>query len=479
MRGSLITSEEAFLTSLDPAVEMLRRHAEEEHTIRLISHNDADGVAAGGVLSQLVRRLGTNFKTTCEKRVDEKMVIAIAAEKPSIVIFSDMGSGYLDMFKEHLAESDIIVLDHHLPIKVDAPNIVHINPLLHGIDGAREISGAGVSYLFAKAMDKNNIDLSPLGIVGALADQQDKGEKKSLLGLNKLIEADAKKADLLETNVDLIFYGYETRPIARAFAYTTTPFIPGLSGREDRCIAFLKEAGIDLKREGRWRALRDLSEEEKRSLFSALTKHMVYEGCDADAVHDLVGTIYTLKGEEAWTPMRDGREYASLLNACARMGRPSLGLCICLGDRNEALKEAEKTLNEYRRKIGEYLDWVREESRIEEMEEIYALRAHSDIDERIVGVVASILLSTGILKKKKPIIAWARAEEGLIKVSARATEPMAKMGLDLGEVMMKAAEVFEGRGGGHNIAAGAFLPEEDEKDFMELVDRLVGEQFRD
>ena len=326
-------------------------------------------------------------------------------------------------------------------------------------------------------MDERNLDLSPLGIVGALADRQDKGEKKAFLGLNRLIDADARGAGLLETNIDLIFYGYETRPIARALAYTTSPFIPGLSGREDRCLAFLKETGIELKNEGRWRALRDLSEEEKRALFSGLTKHMVHEGCDAEAVHDLVGTIYTLKGEEAWTPMRDGREYASLLNACARMGRPSLGLCICLGDRNEAVTEAEAVLDGYRRKIGEYLDLAREEGRIEEMRSVYALRAHGDIDDRIVGVVASILLSTGILKNEKPLIASALAEEGLIKVSARATEPMAAKGLDLGEVMKRASESFNGRGGGHDIAAGAFLPEDGEGAFIELVDRLVGEQY--
>jgi len=458
---------------------MLRRHADEGGPIRIVSHNDADGVAAGGILSQVVRRLGIPFRTTCEKRVDEKMVRAVAEESPSLVIFSDMGGAYLDMFNEHLSGLDVIVLDHHLPVENENSRLIHVNPLLHDLDGARGVSGAGVSYFFAKAVDRKNIDLSPLGIVGALADQQDKGEKKSMLGLNRLIEADAREAGLLETNVDLIFYGYETRPIARACAYTTVPFIPGLSGREDRCLAFLKEAGIALKNDERWRALRDLTEEEKRTLFSALSNHMIYEGCEPEAVHDLVGTIYTLKGEEAWTPLRDGREFASLLNACARMGRPSLGLGICMGDRDEAMKEAAEALDGYRRKIGEYLDWVREGDRIGELESIYTLVAYGDIDERIIGVVASILLSTGILKSHKPIVASARADEGLIKISARATEAMAKEGLDLGDIMMRAAEPFEGRGGGHDIAAGAFLPEEKGEDFLVMVDRLVGEQLGD
>lgn len=471
-----MTSEKTFLQSFEPGVELLQRHIDSGDHVRIVTHSDADGIAAGGVLSQMAVRAGVYFKTSCEKRVDEGMVEAVASEKPPIIIFSDMGSGYLDMFKTHLSDSDVIVLDHHLPVEAEAPNVVHINPLLHGLDGARGVSGAGVSYFFSKQFDDDNINLSTLGIVGALADQQDKGEKKTLLGLNRLIEADAKKAGLLETRVDLIFYGYETRPLAKAIAYTTTPFIPGLSGREDRCTAFLKEANIDLKSEGRWRALRDLTEEEKRTIFSSLSKHMLYEGCDAKAVYNLIGTIYTMKAEEAWTQMRDGREYASLLNSCARMERSSIGLALCLGDRDEALKEAGKTLEAYRRRISEYLDLVREEGRIEELSHIYSLKGLGEIDERIIGVIASILLSTGILKKSKPIIAWAEAGNGIIKVSARATEEMAKQCIDLGAVMMEAAEPFEGRGGGHDIAAGAFLPETMGDKFLMRVDRLVGEQ---
>jgi len=458
-------------------VDTLKDHIDRGDTIRIVTHNDADGVAAGGVLTQLALRLGARFKTTCEKRIDENLLKALAAEDSPLIVFSDMGGTYLDVMVEHLPDNEILVLDHHHPLEVETPNIIHVNPLLHSLDGARGISGAGIAYFLAKTAEEANSDLSPLGIVGALADQQDKGDKKSLVGLNKMIEEDAKSLGLLETSIDLIFYGHETRPIARACAYTTTPFIPGLSGREDRCLALLTETGIDLKRDGRWRALRDLTEDEKRLLFSALTKHMVYEGCEADSVHDLVGTIYTLKKEQPWTPMRDGREFASLLNACARMGRPSIGLSISMGDRDEAMKEAAATLDDYRRKIGEYLDWVREGDRIREREHTYSLVANDDIDERIIGVVASILLTTGILKNHKPIIASAKADGELIKISARATEAMAARGLDLGDIMMRAAEPFEGRGGGHDIAAGAFLHGDKEEAFLELVDSHVGEQL--
>jgi len=471
-----MTSEEGFIASFRPAIEALNEHAERGDALRIVTHSDADGIAAGGILSRMARRKGVHFRATCEKRVDGDIVKAIASESPPLVVFSDIGSGYLDIIEEHLGRTDVVVLDHHHAVEAEAPDVIHINPLLNGIDGARGVSGAGIAYLFAELVDEVNVDLSPLGIVGALADQQDKGEKKTLLDLNRRIEAEAKGSGLLETNIDLIIYGHETRPLARAIAYTTVPFIPGLSGREDGCVAFLKEAGIDLKRDGRWRALRDLSEEEKRTLFSALSKHLIHEGCDARAVYDLIGTVYTFSGEEPWTPMRDGREYASLLNACARMERPGVGLAISLGDRGIAVKEAEATLDEYRRRIAGYLDWVRDGGRIEERGNIYVLGAEGDVDERIIGVVASILLSTGILKKDIPIVAWARAEQGLIKASGRTTEDAAGKGVNLGVAMMEAAERTGGRGGGHDIAAGAFFPEDRQGEFIEMMDRLVGEQ---
>lgn len=472
-----MNEKEAFFRSFNEAATVIRRYTEKGEAVHIVTHSDADGIAAGGAIGRAIRRLGAPFKISCEKRIDEKMIESIASESPSLVVFTDMGSGYLDMIERRLSEIDTVVLDHHLPVKVDSWKLTHVNPITYGLDGSREISGAGLAYLLARTLDRENLDLSILGVVGALADQQDKGEKKTFLGLNLEIEREAKEVGLLQTTEDLIFYGYERRPLAQALARTTTPFIPGLSGREDRCIAFLQEIGIKLKHEGRWKATRDLTEEEKRSLFSQLSKHLLSEGCRSEIIYELIGTIYLFPKEEPRTPLRDGREYASLLNACARMGRPSLGVSICLGDRGKSFEEAEELFNEYRRKIAEYLEWVQEAERIEERRNIYVLRAGSGIDDRIIGVVASILLSAGMLEKEKPIIATANSDEGLIKVSARATEEMVKAGVDLGEVMMKVAARFSGRGGGHDTAAGAFFEEEEEEGFLKLVDEIVGGQF--
>ena len=427
-------------------------------------------------MSVVALREGCPFRVSSEKKLDEKLVDSLVEENPALTVFCDFGSGYVDLISEKMS-SDIIILDHHLPQETTQDNIIHVNPMLHGIDGARNIAASGICYLFAKEVNTRNIDLAFLGLVGALGDQQDKGEQKSLTGLNNLIEKDAEENHQLMKHIGMIFYGYETRPIPRAIAYTTTPYIPGLSGDEGNSAAFLKKIGIPLKNGEDWRTLADLTEEEKRTLFSSLSSHMVSQGCNSTAVHQLLGTVYTFKLEEPSTALRSGREFGSLLNACGRMGKQGVGLSICLGDRKEAMVEAQETLEEYRRKIGESLDWVRENNRIDELENIYLIRAEDKVEDTVIGVVSSILLSQGILKNMKPVIATAWSDDNQIKVSARGTEELTERGLHMGLVMQTAAEELDGGGGGHDIAAGAYVSIEKEQEFIEKVNRLVPEQY--
>ena len=461
-----------FFKSLSPAVQLFMKHVDAKSTIRIVTHNDADGLSSGGILSVAAYRMGVRFKTSSEKKLDEKLIQGIALENPGLTIFSDFGSGYLSMISDHI-KSDVIVLDHHLCSDQGASNIIHVNPMMHTIDGARDIAASGICYHFAKMLDPVNSDLSCLAIVGALGDQQDKGDGKSLIGLNRIIEQDAEEAGYLKKHLGLIFYGYETRPLAKAIAYTTQPYIPDLSGNEGSCVAFLNQIGINQKNGDELRSLSDLDDEEKRTLFSALSSHMISHGCSADVVHQLIGTIYTFKLEELSTALRGGREYASLLNACGRMGKPGVGLSICLGDRGEAMVEAQETLDEYRKSIGSALNWVQIGNKIHELENIYVIQAENMIDDTVIGVVSGILLSQGTLRPSKPIISTAFSEDEQIKVSARSTDNLLEKGLHIGKVMQEAAEMLGGGGGGHDVAAGAYIPKEKEDAFIEMVDSLV------
>jgi len=465
------------------AANLILKHIEKGDVIHVSSHIDADGLAAAGIIGKSLVKLGATFRLRIAKWVDEKVVDQIAAEKPSLTIFTDSGSGYLDLLSEKLSNHSVIILDHHQTVNETPSSFIHVNPHFHGIDGSRDISGAGVAYFVAKALDKTNTDLAYLAVVGSLGDMQDKYEDKSgqrkLGGANESIVEDAVKAGYLKVETDLLFFGRETRPIHQALARTTNPFIPGISGEEDKSLAFLASLGIKPKQGDKWRALRDLSEEEKKKLSSALADYLVSKGFASD-VALLIVNVYTLTHEEPWTPLRDAREFTVMLNATGRMDKAGLGVAICMGDRGKCLEEAITVMGEYRRTITKYLSWVTEKpERLEELESIYVVRGDGVIDEKVISPVSSIL-STTLSKLEKPIIVYsAISGEDMVKVSARALEPLRKRGLNLGEVLRVAAEKYSGRGGGHDVAAGAQIPVKDVESFLKLVDKLVKKQLEE
>jgi single-stranded-DNA-specific exonuclease len=475
-----ITEEQfkAFTDSANQAAMLIREKVEKGSLIHVVSHLDADGISAAGIIGKALLRLDANFRIRIQQWVDEKIAEEIVSDKPDLAILSDMGSGYLELLCASLKGFDAIILDHHQLLGENScPTLLQVNPHLQGIDASRDISGAGVCYFVAKALNGSNVDLAPIAVVGALGDLQDKYEQKSLGGLNRVIVEDAVKAGILKEEKDLIFFGRETRQIHKALANTTSPFIPGISGEEDKSLAFLASLGIKPKHGDKWRALRDLSEEEKTKLCSALVDYLVSKGYSSNAL-DLIGNVYTLLREEPWTPLRDAREFSVLLNATGRLDRPSLGVALCMGDRTSALDQANKTLEEYRRTITKYLSWIMEKpERIQELDNVYVVRGDDFINEKVVSTISSIL-STSLQKPEKPLLAYAKVpEEDSVKFSARTLDMMTAKGLNLGEIMRTAAEKFSGRGGGHNIAAGAQVPVENVDDFIRYVNELVKQQL--
>ncbi len=113
-----------------------------------------------------------------------------------------------------------------------------------------------------------------------------------------------------------------------------------------------------------------------------------------------------------------------------------------------------------------------------ELQNIYVIYGENFINEKIIGTVSSIIVS-GLANNEKPLIAFANVEkEEAAKFSARTTEAAIRKGVNLGEVMRLASESQGGKGGGHNIAAGAQVPISKIEDFVKVVDELIGKQFK-
>ncbi|MDR2719503.1 MAG: DHH family phosphoesterase [Nitrososphaerota archaeon] len=474
------TQIDSFLLAADKAAKMILETVQQDGFIDCFSHLDADGVAAAGIISKALYRLDARYRVRVMQWVDDKIINDITADKSHLVILTDFGSGYLQLLNEKIPDTKIAIMDHHqITTKIDNPNFAQVNPHEHDINGATDVSGSGVTYFVAKALNPKNVDLSPVALVGALGDMQDKYDQRSFGGLNELILKDATQAGLMKVEKDLTFFGRETRPIHRTLATTTTPFIPGLSGEEDKALAFLSTLHINLKQEnGRIRALSDLDADEKKCLCSALADYMLSKGLHVE-VSNLVGNNYVLVNEESNTALRDAREYSVLLNSTGRMNRPSLGIAICMGDRGAALEESNNILEDYRKNINKYLGWVTEKpERLRELDNIYVINGEDYINEKIIGTVSSIMVA-GLANNQKPLIAYAKVDgEDSLKISSRTTEAALQKGVNLSDVMRLASEKHSGKGGGHNIAAGAQVPLDQIEGFIATANELVERQLK-
>ncbi len=456
---------------------------DKETPVRVVSHLDADGLSSAGILGQALLRRGVPFKIRIEKSLDEKIVKDLSSEKSSLTIFADMGSAYHDLLNQFLNETPLIILDHHQPQDSELSKSTQVNPITWGFDGGNEISAAGVTYLFAKALDQDNIDLAPLAVIGAIGDSQDKNSKRELIGLNKIILADAINTNYLKVERDLIFFGRETRPIHKALASTTDPYLPGLSGEESNCYSFLKNLKIDLEKGSRWKTLADLTIEEKQRILTELVKFLASKNTPGTVISSLIGNVYTLIREEDNTPLRDAREFATILNACGRMNKSGLGVAVAMGNREQQYHETIETYGNYRKTLAKHIEWVLEtEGVISEKQGIYIVDGRdeisvdriNEINDRVIGAVSSILITSGPFTTLKPIIALSRTNDNLIKVSSRASREAVNKGVNLGQILQKASEVCQGIGGGHDIAAGATVPINELDRFLKIVnDQIV------
>ncbi|SFL41143.1 RecJ-like exonuclease [Halogranum rubrum] len=449
----------------------------EADSVLLASHIDADGLTSAAVAASALERAEIRFDTVFSKQLDAEEVAAIAATDHETVLFTDFGSGQLDVIAEHEAAGDFtpVIADHHQPADVETE--YHLNPLLFGLNGATELSGAGASYVLARALeaeDGDNRDLAALAVVGAVGDMQD--SEGGLHGANEGIVAEGVAAGVLDPAKDLALYGRQTRPLPKLLEYASELRIPGVSNDQNGAIKFLSNLGLDLKEGGEWKRWVDLTQEERQTVVSALIKRAVTKGVPPERVNTLVGTTYSLVAEEVGTELRDVSEFSTLLNATARYDRADVGLAVCLGDRGEALDRARTLLRNHRRNLSEGLQWVKTEGVTVE-DHVQWFDAGTRIRETIVGIIAGMAVGANGISRRKPILAFAEKNAEEVKVSARGSHFLTKQGLDLSVVMREASRSVGGDGGGHDVAAGATIPAGKQAEFVAEANRLVGEQL--
>lgn len=455
--------------------QMLKKAAECAETIKkyggavVVSHIDADGLTAAGIMCMALEREGIDYTTKFLKKLDATALNEIADIGRELVIFTDLGA----TMQEEIDALNLnaIISDHHQPVGATLEH--HLNPHLFGINGTNELSGSGTTYLLAKELGPNT-DLAGLAVVGAVGDMQDMRAGR-LIGMNRHIMQDGVDAGIISVETDIRLFGRQTRPVYKLLEYCSDPYIPGITANEAGCIEFLRELDIPLKDFG-WRRWIHLDRDEKQRIVSRLMRLCMESGIPPYKVERIVGEVYTLQREQEGTELRDASEYSTLLNATARYGHADIGLNICLGGRENSYAIARDLLLQHRRNLVSGLHFVKETG-MTTGEHLQYFHAGDNIQDTIIGIVAGMSASIEGVNRRMPIIALADAEDGT-KVSSRGTHDLIRRGLNLAAALRESAEQVGGTGGGHDIAAGATIPKGEEKRFLAILDTKIGMQLK-
>jgi RecJ-like exonuclease len=365
-----------------------------------------------------------------------------------------------------------VVIDHHqIPdeeILTDDDSQI-LNAWKYGIDGGKEVSAGGMAYMVASTLDKTNRDLSWVAIVSGVGDRQDQGAKKSFIGLNRQILDTAQSLGLVNVDLDIMLTARETRPLHEALAYTSFPYIDGLTWNREACHALLKNAGIRLKDNGRWRVLAEFTQEEKSAILDTIAKFVVTSGKGGTSIiDDLVGYVYTLNNEDSRSQLRDAREFSTMLNACGRIGKAGVGIAVCMGDRNDMLSAAEEIMKSYRTTLRNYLSTIfADKWRVTDDGRSVFVNGDGLVAEDMLGAVSSLLSGSPSVGDRL-VFVRTLASDGTYKFSSRKSIGV-KSQANLGLIMRHCAEALGGAGGGHAAAAGCRIPSAVLEDFLANV----------
>jgi len=483
---------ERLLTSIPKSLRQSAEKAatllEKSQRVTVATHIDADGISAAAIAAAALKRMGVSADVRFIKKLDPEAIVTLKSLDTDVTWFTDLGSGSISKIEGMRA----VVSDHHVPdskfrgqqragqaLLTDFSTVQHVNPEIHGISGASDLSGAGSTFLVALSSNKENVDLSSLAVLGAVGDLQDQRTRR-LEGLNRQILHSAVSLGFASVAEDIRYFGRETRPIHKLLEFSSDPFLPRISGSEEGAIGFLLELGIELKDGDSWRSWADLGGPERKKIISALREHLESSKRRPEVIERLVGEVYSFPKEKRGLPVRDAKEFATLLNACGRHGKGDVGLRICLGDRADAMSEGEALLRDHRSALSKALTWAKG-SGVIRMKNIQFFDAGDEIEDTIVGIVAGMLLGSEGSDRTAPMVAFAESTEfsetPKMKASARGTQELVRRGMDLSTAIRTAAEKVGGVGGGHNIAAGATIPADKRDEFLTDLDQIVGAQL--
>jgi RecJ-like exonuclease len=435
----MISLNEAYSSKFEEARELL----EKESFFRIFSHYDADGVSSALILAETLRRLSKGFHLSFLRSMDFD---AIDNTEDHPIILSDLGTD----LKDKLESRSVVIVDHHMISSKHNSRAINLNPREYGYDGTKEACSSTVAFLLSLAVDESNYDLFPAFLAGVIGDKQDIGGFNGMNG--KIVEEMKGK---YQFSKDLNLSG---KSISEAIYLSIEPYFDGLSGNLEASRYFLEKEGIDPDA-----AVSSLRTDEKEKIVDLLTIYLIRQNAAREGYETLVSDIFNFKSIGL-----TGNQLSDYFDAAGRNGKMGLPTSWFMGN-DEAMDEMYNLSTRLRKEALEQVK--RSNHSRKEMKSFHLTYVENPF---LAGVTASVMMLY-LVNKEKPVIALYRNKG--TKISGRATRKLVSNGLDLSSAIGEAAVKVGGRGGGHNIAAGGEIPFDKEEEFLEYLDKGLGEQL--
>ncbi len=451
--------------SIKEAAERLKDIFPNEGIIRIITHLDTDGLTSAAILAKILVQNGQKFWISVIKQLEDSIIEnlekKVSKQKCKALLFLDLGSNNISKITK-ISKVPIFIIDHHeietgFESFIENKNFYFVNPM------NEKVSAAGLCYLFAKEIgcEKKLAQYAILGMIGDVLD-------KSISKINNLILADAREGGMRVKRGLTVFSAM--RPLHKALEFSSSIFIPGVTGNSKGSFEMLREIGIDVKTPRGWRTMMDLSEEELSRLLTTVLIRRVNDGRS----QDIIDNVYLIKiaGQQFW----DAREVSTMLNACGRLDYSGIALSFLLGSR-EAREEIENIYGKYKHLLIKALNWIESAKKIQG-ESYVIVNARSNIKDTIIGTTMSILSSSFIYSKGTILIGMAYRSDDKIKISARIVRDKSKKNteVNLNKILSSVINTIGGEVGGHVNAAGALITKDKEKTFIELIEKELNTQ---
>ena len=235
------TESELLFNNIEKARDVLIKHIENNNKIDLVVDCDVDGNTSGAVIYQYIKKIKSSididyFIHTGKLHGLKEFVDRICQDDSSLVIVPDAGTGDVEECKRIIESGkDIIILDHHSISSEGNPAIVVNNQLSDKVTD-KAMTGVGVTYKFAKLLDKyygvdysnDYLDLVALGMIGDRADTMDLETRFLILeGLNQIRNKSGKNK-LIETLVNAQMYSMDNKITMNGIGFYVCPLINSL-----------------------------------------------------------------------------------------------------------------------------------------------------------------------------------------------------------------------------------------------------------